>query len=102
MNENETSAGSADESEVVEFGHVIFDGGGAVAQLGAPVLVVTSPQRHQRPVFDVAQADDAEGRRQRLVGSPVTRQRRAQNSRTCSGHQIGRETQTGDVVRIKR
>ena len=81
---------------------MIFDGGGAVAELGAPVLVVTGAERDQRPVIDVAQAHDAESRRQRLVGAPVTRQRRAQNGRTGRRHQIRRQTQTGHIVRIER
>ena len=102
MLKKKTSAGSADEPQIVELGHVILDGGAAVAQFGGPVLVVTSPQRHQRPVVDVAEADDAEGRRQRLVGAPVTRQRCTEHRGAGRGHQIGRKTQTGDIVRVER
>jgi hypothetical protein len=68
-----TSSGSADEAEVVEFGHMIFHDGRPVAELGAPVLVVAGPDCDERSVVDAAQADDAKGRRKRLVGAPMCR-----------------------------
>ena len=76
-----TSSGSADESEVVELGHLVLHDGRAVPQLGAVVLVVAGAERDDGAVVDVAQRDHLERHRKRLVRAPVGRQLRAQERR---------------------
>ncbi len=95
-----TSPGTSDEAQVVEFGDVVLDGGGGVAQLGAAVLVVAGADGDERAVVDAVQDDDPEGRRQRLVGAPMRRQRRAHDARTGRADQLaGRQTVAGQIVR---
>ena len=68
-----TSSRSANKAEVAEFGHLVLHDGRVVAQLAAVVLVVAGPDCDERSVVDAAQADDAKGRRKRLVGAPMCR-----------------------------
>ena len=86
-----TSTGPANEPQIVEFGHVILDDSGGVAQLGAPVLVVAGADGDQSAVLDAAEAHDAECGRQRLVGPPVGGQRRADDTRATCAHQFTSE-----------
>ena len=83
-----TSARSADESEVVEFGDLILHLRRAVPQLGAVVLVVAGPQGDVGAVGDVAQGYDFEGHRQGLVGPPMGGQSRAEERRGAGFHQF--------------
>ena len=83
-----TSSRPSDEPQIVELGHVVLDDGGGVPQLGAPVFIVAGADGDQSAVLDAAEADDAEGRRQRLVGAPVRGQRRANDGRTAGADQL--------------
>ena len=78
-----TASAAADEAHVGERGDAGEHVGDAVAQLAAVVLVVAGRHRDPRAVAHVsAQRHDAERRRQRLVGAPVSRQSRAREVRT--------------------
>jgi len=85
-----TSAAPADEPQVVELGHLVLHHRRAVAQLRTVVLIVARPHGDHRSVHDVAQRDDLEGHRQRLVAAPVGRQHRADEERTAGADQLAR------------
>ena len=76
-----TSAGASDEAQVAEFGHLVLHDGRVVAQFAAIVFVVAGADGDDGAVGDLAQRHDTEGDRQRFIGAPVRRQRRAQKVR---------------------
>ena len=69
-----TSAGATDESEIVETGHLVLEGGRGVTELCGAVFVVSRSQHHLDAVFDVAEREDLERDGQRLVAAPVGRE----------------------------
>lgn len=85
-----TSAAPPDESEVIELGHLVLHHRRAVAQLRTVVLIVARPHGDHRSVHNVAQRDDLEGHRQRLVAPPVGREHRADEERTARADQLAR------------
>lgn len=89
-NINVTSSGTADEPQVVEFGHLILHQRGAVAQFRAKVLVVARAYCDRCTVRHLAQRDHFERHRQRLVGPPVRGQHGAHDVRTTGADQFAR------------
>lgn len=83
-----TTPTAADESQIVEFGHLILHHRRTVAQLGAPVLVVARVYRDHRAVAHVRQRHHLEGDRQRFVAAPVLGQLRAKKVRACCAYYI--------------
>lgn len=83
-----TSSTAPDETEIVELGNLVLHNRGAVSELAAAILVVAGPYRDEGTVADVVEGDDLERDRQRLVRSPVRRQRGAQYRRTSGLHEI--------------
>ena len=47
-----TPSRSADKTEIVEFGHVIFDDGGGISEFRAAIFIIASPNGDKRSVFD--------------------------------------------------
>jgi len=68
-----TSAAPADEPEVVELGDLVLHQRGGVPQFRATILVITSADRHQSPIPDLAEGDHFKRHWKGLVGSPVRR-----------------------------
>lgn len=90
IKEKLTSAASADEPKIVEFGDLILHQRGGVSQLRATVLVVAGSDRHQSPVANLAEGDHFERHWQSFVGPPVSRQLTAQKiRRTCNRESRG-------------
>lgn len=52
-----TSPATANETQVVESGHLVLDGGRGVAEFGWIVLVISRHYRHQCAIRDVAQGN---------------------------------------------
>lgn len=50
--------------QIIELGHLVLHGGGAVPQLAAVVLIISALDRHQCAVRDIVQSDHLEGARQ--------------------------------------
>lgn len=52
-----TSPAASNETQVVESGHLVLDGGRGVPEFGWVVLIISRHNRHQRAIRDVAQGD---------------------------------------------
>lgn len=96
-----TSSGAAYKAEIVKFRHVVLYDCGSIAELGAPVLVVSCSNGDDRAVVDAAQTDDSECRRKSLVGSPMSRQWRTQNTRASGAYQLATDTGQVHVLRCR-
>ena len=83
-----TSAGSSNESQIAELGHLVLHDGRVIAELATVVLVVTGADGDHGAVRDLSECHDAEGHRQRFVRTPVRRQGRAQEVRTARLDQL--------------
>lgn len=68
-----TSAAAADESQVIEFRHLVLHDSRAVPQLRTVILVVTSTHGDHSTIAHVTEGYYFEGYRQRLVGAPMRR-----------------------------
>lgn len=52
-----TSSAAADETQVVETGHLVLDGGRGVSELGRIILIVAGHYSDQSAVRDVAEGN---------------------------------------------
>lgn len=82
------STAPAHKSQVVELRHLVLHDGGTIPELGHHVFVISGLDGYQSAVLHVVQSDHFERQRQRLVGAPVPRQRRAQHRRGPGLHQL--------------
>ena len=85
-----TASTSSDETEIVEFRYLVFHISDAVAQLCGVVLIVSRADGDFGSVLHLPEGDQFEGDWQRLVGTPVGRQDRADEVRTARPDQLAR------------
>merc|ERR1712074_464644 len=53
-----TSTAATDESEIIEFGHLILEGGREIAKFRGEILVISGRNRHLSTVFHFAQTNN--------------------------------------------
>lgn len=83
-----SSAAASNESQIVEFGHLVLHHGLVVAHLPAVVLIVAGLDCDDGAVLNVVQGDHFEGAREALVAAPVIGQRRAEDGGRLGLHQL--------------
>lgn len=71
------SSASADESEIVELGHLVLHECRVILELGAEILVVSGLDGDQGAIADLAESNHLERDRQSFVRSPVRWEYRA-------------------------
>lgn len=83
-----TSPAAANETQVVESGHLVLDGGRGVTEFGGVVLIISRHDGYQGAVWDVAQGDHLTTRRRDVLLNCAT------ESPTRDGRLVGGGCQT--------